>query len=115
MIVVEHEEEIIRSADRLIDIGPEAGRFGGEVVYEGKPGDIQSGNSLTCDYLNGDLSITVPEIRRKWNSYIEIKGARENNLKEINVKFPLNTITAGNRCKWFGKINTCFNNIISGT
>ncbi len=93
VLVVEHEEEIIRAADRLIDIGPEAGRLGGEIVFEGKPSETLGGESLTCKYLNGTLAIPVPEIRRKWNSYIEILGARENNLKEIDVKFPLNTIT----------------------
>ncbi|MEE4116817.1 MAG: excinuclease ABC subunit UvrA [Marinilabiliaceae bacterium] len=93
VLVVEHEEEIIRSADRLIDIGPEAGRFGGELVYEGKPSDIKSGSSLTCRYLKGELTIPVPSLRRRWNSYIGIEGARENNLKEIDVKIPLNTIT----------------------
>jgi excinuclease ABC subunit A len=94
VIVVEHDEEIIRAADELIDMGPEAGRLGGEVVYQG-PVDLTSLNkSLTSGYLSGRLKIPVPRIRRKWNSYIEIKGARENNLKGIDVKFPLHTITA---------------------
>lgn len=93
VLVVEHEEEIIRKADSLLDIGPEAGRFGGEVVFEGPPANVKKGSSLTCDYLSGRKSIPVPAVRRKWNSYLEIKGARENNLKDINVKFPLCTIT----------------------
>lgn len=93
VMVVEHEEEIIRKADRLIDIGPEAGRFGGKVVYEGSPAGVNKASSLTCEYLTGRLHIPVPEIRRKWNSYLEILGARENNLKDIDIKFPLNTIT----------------------
>ena len=94
VIVVEHEEEIIRAADEIIDMGPEAGRLGGEIVYQGGL-DLSSLNkSLTAGYLSGRLEIPVPAVRRKWNSYVEIKGARENNLKGIDVKFPLHTITA---------------------
>jgi excinuclease ABC subunit A len=93
VLVVEHEEEIIRAADEIIDLGPEAGRLGGEVVYQGSL-DLSEGNkSLTASYLSGRMSVPVPRVRRKWNSYIEIKGARENNLKDINIKFPLHTIT----------------------
>ena len=94
VIVVEHEEEIIRAADELIDMGPEAGRLGGEAVFQGNLKSAAANNSLTVNYLSGKLEIPLPEIRRKWNNYIEIKGARENNLKNINVKFPLHTITA---------------------
>lgn len=94
VIVVEHEEEIIRAADELIDMGPEAGRLGGEVTYQGGLDLSDSNKSLTAGYLSGRLSVAIPGIRRKWNSYIEIKGARENNLKSIDVKFPLHTITA---------------------
>ncbi len=94
VLVVEHEEEIIRAADEIIDMGPEAGRLGGEVVFQG-PLDVTTANkSLTASYLSGRLSLKVPAIRRKWNSFIEITGARENNLKGIDVKFPLHTITA---------------------
>ncbi|HUX58071.1 MAG TPA: excinuclease ABC subunit UvrA [Bacteroidales bacterium] len=94
VIVVEHEEEIIRAADEIIDMGPEAGRLGGAVVYQGSL-DLSSANqSLTADYLSGRLLVPVPKARRKWNSYIEVSGARENNLKSIDVKFPLHTITA---------------------
>lgn len=93
VIVVEHEEEIIRAADEIIDLGPEAGRLGGEVVYQGGLDLTSSNKSLTAAYLSGRLDIPVPKIRRKWNSYLEIKGARENNLKGIDVKFPLHTIT----------------------
>ncbi len=94
VIVVEHEEEIIRAADEIIDMGPEAGRLGGEVVYQGGLNLTSSNKSLTAGYLSGRLSIQAPDVRRKWNSYIEVKGARENNLKSIDVKFPLHTITA---------------------
>jgi len=94
VIVVEHEEEIIRAADTMIDMGPGAGRLGGEVTFEGAFGSSAPGQSLTADYLNGREKIPVPGSRRKWNSFIEICGARENNLKNIDVKFPLHVITA---------------------
>ena len=94
VLVVEHEEEIMRAADEIIDMGPEAGRLGGEVVFQG-PLDLTTVNkSLTASYLSGRMNLPVPQVRRKWNSFIEIKGARENNLKNIDVKFPLHTITA---------------------
>jgi excinuclease ABC subunit A len=94
VLVVEHEEEIIRAADEIIDMGPEAGRLGGEVVYQGSLDLSESNKSLTAGYLSGRISVAIPKARRKWNSYIEIKGARENNLKNIDVKFPLHIITA---------------------
>jgi excinuclease ABC subunit A len=94
VIVVEHEEEIIRAADEIIDMGPEAGRLGGEVVYHGGLDLSTENKSLTAGYLSGRLTIPVPENRRKWNSYVGISGARENNLKGLNVKFPLHAITA---------------------
>ncbi len=94
VLVVEHEEEIIRAADEIIDLGPEAGRLGGEIVYQGGLDLSTANKSLTAGYLSGRLVVPVPPARRKWNSYIEIKGARENNLKNIDVKFPLHTITA---------------------
>ncbi|HOB83240.1 MAG TPA: excinuclease ABC subunit UvrA [Bacteroidales bacterium] len=93
VIVVEHEEEIIRAADEIIDLGPEAGRLGGEVIYQGGLDLSEANLSLTAGYLSGRLKVPVPRVRRKWNSFIEVSGARENNLKEINVKFPLHTIT----------------------
>jgi excinuclease ABC subunit A len=94
VLVVEHEEEIIRAADQIIDMGPEAGRLGGELVYQGGLDVSTANKSLTAGYLSGRLEVPVPRTRRKWNSYIEITGARENNLKSIDVKFPLHTITA---------------------
>ncbi len=93
VIIVEHDEEIIRAADYIIDIGPEAGRLGGEVVYEGDMKDLKKGSkSHTVRYLLNEEKIEVPSIRRPWNNYIEIQGARENNLKGINVKFPMNIL-----------------------
>ena len=94
VVVVEHDEEIIRAADYIIDIGPNAGRLGGQVVYEGDMKDLKKGsNSYTVKYLLGEETIPVPEHRRPWNNYIEIKGARENNLKGVDARFPLNVMT----------------------
>lgn len=94
VLVVEHDEKIIRAADEIIDIGPGAGRLGGELVFQGKVSSlVNSGSGLTSAYLTGKESISIPESRRKWNSYIEVVGARENNLKGICVKFPLNILT----------------------
>lgn len=93
VLVVEHDEEIMRAADEIIDIGPLAGRLGGQVVFQGKHEELEDSTlSMTAKYLTGKEKIQVPQIRRKWNNYIEILGARENNLKNVNVKFPLNTI-----------------------
>jgi excinuclease ABC subunit A len=98
VIVVEHDEDIIRSADYLIDVGPDAGRLGGEIVFEGKSSDINNSSidkypgSYTIKYLTGVEKIDVPISRRKWNMAIELKGARMNNLRGIDVKFPLNVL-----------------------
>ena len=94
VIVVEHEEEIIKAADEIIDMGPGAGTHGGEIVYMGSVDFSARNKSLTAAYMTGALKIETPAFRRKWHSYIEVTNARENNLKEISVKFPLNTITA---------------------
>ena len=93
VIVVEHDEDIMKAADMIIDIGPEAGTFGGELVAQGTFDEILKSTSLTAKYLNGELEIKTPRIRRKWNNYIEILGARENNLQNIDVKFPLDCLT----------------------
>ena len=94
VVVVEHDEEIIRAADYIIDIGPKAGRLGGEIVYQGDMKDLHPGsNSYTVKYLLGEEIIERPQAHRSWNNYIEIKGARENNLKGIDVRFPLNVMT----------------------
>ncbi len=93
VLVVEHDEEIIRAADEIIDIGPLAGRLGGELVFQGTHKEILlSEKSITAAYMTGKDTIPVPALRRKWHNYIEVVGARENNLKRISVKFPLNTL-----------------------
>ena len=94
VIVVEHDEDIMKAADTIIDIGPEAGTFGGKVVAEGDYATILASDSLTAGYLNGSLTIDVPKKRRKPNHAVEIIGARENNLKNIDVTFPLGAFTA---------------------
>ena len=113
VVVVEHDEEIMRAADYLIDVGPDAGRLGGEIVFEGKVSDIkriegaikdkknvvskqlleQYPHSYTIKYLTGTEVIDTPVSRRPWNMAIELKGARMNNLKGVDVKFPLNVLT----------------------
>ena len=94
VVVVEHDEEIIRAADYIIDIGPNAGRLGGEIVYQGDMNDLQPGSqSHTIRYLLGEDTIDSPMAYRPWNNYIEVKGAREHNLKGIDVRFPLNVMT----------------------
>lgn len=93
VIVVEHDEDIMKAADMIIDIGPEAGTFGGELVAQGSFDEILKSSSLTAKYLNGELEIKTPKTRRKWSNYIEILGARENNLQNIDVKFPLDCLT----------------------
>src|SRR5690606_26307070 len=93
VIVVEHDEDIMKAADFIIDIGPEAGTFGGNVVAQGTYSDILASSSLTAHYLNETLKIEVPKKRRTSKYYIDIIGARENNLKNINVRFPLEMLT----------------------
>ena len=98
VIVVEHEEEIMRAADQIIDIGPDAGSHGGELIFQGTQKDLLSNGhvkskSHTTDYLTGKEKIAVPAFRRKWKDSITIIGARENNLKNLTVKFPLGILT----------------------
>lgn len=94
VIVVEHDEDIMKAADEIIDIGPEAGTFGGEVVAQGNYAEILKSDSLTAKYLNGEMEIEVPKKRRTSKNKISITGARQNNLKNIDVTFPLNVFTA---------------------
>lgn len=104
VVIVEHDEEIIRSSDHVIDMGPLAGRNGGEVVFQGDHHALfLEKNSLTARYLNGTELIRVPGTRRRWSNYIEIKGARENNLKGIDVRFPLNILTVVSGVSGSGK------------
>ncbi len=94
VIVVEHDEEIIRAADQIIDIGPLAGRLGGELVFQGTINELEnSSESLTAKYISGEMEIPLPERRRKWRDYIEVLSATQNNLKNIDVKIPLGVIT----------------------
>lgn len=93
VIIVEHDEDIMKAADYIIDIGPEAGTNGGEVVFEGTYQELLKADTLTAKYLNGKMEIEVPKNRLKSPNYLKILGARENNLKNIDVKFPLNQMT----------------------
>ncbi|MBI9065686.1 MAG: excinuclease ABC subunit UvrA [Salinivirgaceae bacterium] len=104
VVVVEHDEDIIRAADQVIDIGPLAGTHGGEVVFQGNQDElIGNKNSLTTKYLTNELFIEVPKIRRKWNNYLMIEGARENNLKNLSLKIPLNILTVVSGVSGSGK------------
>jgi excinuclease ABC subunit A len=94
VIVVEHEEEIMRASDQIIDIGPDAGSHGGELVFQGTVDEIDGTvRSHTTDYLSGRETIAIPKTRRKWRDSVTVIGARENNLKNLTVKFPLGVLT----------------------
>jgi len=93
VIVVEHDEDIMKAADMIIDIGPEAGTYGGHLVAQGTYDEILKADSLTAQYLNGTMEIAVPKKRRKFKNHIDVIGARENNLKNIDVTFPLECLT----------------------
>lgn len=98
LVVVEHDEEIMRAADYIVDIGRDAGSLGGKIVYTGKVDEIESADmpadtSYTVDYLRGELTIPIPDLRRPWKKFIEVKGATANNLKKVDVRFPLGVMT----------------------
>lgn len=111
VIVVEHDEDIMEKADYIIDIGPEAGRFGGELVASGTYSDFLKQNSLTAEYLNGSQKIEVPKKRRELKNYIKLKGARAQNLQNINVDFPLNCLSVITGVSGSGK-STLIRNIL---
>ena len=112
VVVVEHDEEIIRSADFVVDMGPYAGQFGGEVIFAGKQKDLLKADTLTGKYLSGKMKIPIPETRRQWNNYIAVTGAEEHNLKlaDKTVKFPLNILTVITGVSGSGK-STLLNNV----
>jgi excinuclease ABC subunit A len=112
VVVVEHDEEIIKSADQIIDIGPHAGIHGGELVFSGNPSDLlKNEKSLTMEYITGKKQIPIPQKRRKWNYFVEINNAGIHNLKGINVKFPLHIITVVTGVSGSGK-SSLVNNIL---
>lgn len=103
VIVVEHDEDIIRAADTIIDLGPEAGSYGGELVFQGNSKELEKSNSLTAKYIRKELNVSGVGNRKLSKNFIELYGARENNLKGIDVKFPLNALTAVSGVSGSGK------------
>lgn len=112
VIVVEHDEDVMRAADYIIDIGPEAGYLGGELVFSGDFNAMKKADTLTSKYLNGELEIPIPKKRRKTTEFIEIKGARQNNLKNIDIKIPLECLVVVSGVSGSGK-STLMKEILS--
>ena len=114
VIVVEHDKETMLSADYLVDIGPGAGRHGGEVVFAGKPNEVKDGHSITCEYLNGKRQIEVPKTRRKplEGEFLTIKGAKGHNLKNVDLKLPLGVMVCVTGVSGSGK-STLINETLS--
>lgn len=112
VVVVEHDEEIMRAADFIVDVGPDAGRHGGEIVFNGPISELPNAErSYTAKYLTGKMSIHVPAKRRKWKDYVEITHATEHNLKDVSVKFPLGVLTVVTGVSGSGK-STLVGNIL---
>lgn len=112
VVVVEHDEEIMRAADMIVDVGPDAGRLGGEIVFAGPLAELGSAaRSYTAKYLGGELTIAVPQHRRKWKDYVEVTHATENNLKDVTARFPLGVMTAVTGVSGSGK-STLVGNIL---
>ena len=103
VVIVEHDEDIMKTSDHIVDMGPEAGVFGGEVMYNGDTKQLLKANTLTAKYLNGELEIPYPLKRRKPSNWIEVIGATQHNLKNVSAKFPLNALTVVSGVSGSGK------------